>query len=40
MNRVAFLIYKLDSKKNEPLNPELLHSLTGKAVLKKLAGIP
>ena len=36
MNRVAFLIYKLVSQKNERLNPELLHSLTGKAVLKNL----
>ena len=36
MNRVAFLIYKFVSQKNERLNPELLRSLTGKAVLKNL----
>lgn len=35
MNRVAFLIYKFVSQKNERLNPELLRSLTGKSGSKK-----
>jgi hypothetical protein len=38
MNRVAFLFGKFVSKKNEPLNQQLLRSLTGKAVLKKHGG--
>jgi len=38
MNRVAFLFGKFVSKKNEPLNRQLLRSLTGKAGLKKHGG--